>query len=71
MNGKFEFDYSEKDARGWQVGNWLKDRGEISIEHVGATKGCWAIDLPSHLQTVTSTDSFKRQLKTHLFNTLI
>ena len=28
-------------------------------------------DLPSHLQTVTSTDSFKRQLKTHLFNTII
>ena len=28
-------------------------------------------DLPSHLQTETSTDSFKRQLKTHLFNTII
>jgi len=28
-------------------------------------------DLPSHLQTVTSTDSFKRQFKTHLLNTTI
>jgi len=27
-------------------------------------------DLPSLLHTVTSTDSFKRQLKTYLFNTL-
>jgi len=27
-------------------------------------------DLPSLLYTVTSTDSFKRQLETYLFNTL-
>ena len=25
-------------------------------------------DLPSHLHTISSTDSFKKQLKTHLFN---
>jgi len=41
--------------------------GERSFSFAGPKS--WN-DLPSHLHTVTSTDSFKRQLKTHLFNTL-